>query len=171
LKGLAVKLCSARRSLHCGAASFSAILVALLALLPRFSLAQPSAQVETLYRTVQVDGAGYQAIITKPKDSARHPAVFLIGGLGCYSLADLKPDNSYFLLLQGLTERGYVTMRVDKNGEGKSQGPPCDSPASDLHLAIRRSVAGRLIASSWNELQAGWIPRSNPKLQEANNLR
>ena len=25
-------------------------------------------------------------------------------------------------------------MRVDKNGEGKSQGPPCDSPQSDLHL-------------------------------------
>ena len=112
------------------------------ALLHGSALAQPRAEVETLYLTVQVNGVSYQAIITRPKDSARHPAVFVIGGLGCYSLADLKPDDAYFVLLQGLTERGFVTMRVDKNGEGKSQGPPCDSPESDLHLAVRRSVAG-----------------------------
>ncbi len=118
------------------------VVLTFLLLQPGLILAQLGAEVETLYRTVQVSGANYQAIITRPKDSARHPAVFVIGGLGCYSLADLKPDDAYFLLLQGLTERGFVTMRVDKNGEGKSQGPPCDSPESDLHLAIRRSVAG-----------------------------
>jgi pimeloyl-ACP methyl ester carboxylesterase len=137
-----VKLSCPRCVLHGGSVSCSILLLALLALLTELGLAQPRAEVETLNRTVQVDGAIYQAIITRPKDSARHPAVFIIGGLGCYSLADLKPDNSYFLLLQGLTQRGYVTMRVDKNGEGKSQGPPCDSPESDLHLAVRRSVAG-----------------------------
>ncbi len=139
-----MKKCLLRHLVHDASAAHRVLLVglALLALLPGCAFAQPRAEVETLYRNVQVDGANYQAIITRPKDSARHPAVFLIGGLGCYSLADLKPDNSYFLLLQGLTERGYVTMRVDKNGEGKSQGPPCDSPESDLHLAVRRSVAG-----------------------------
>ena len=130
---------------------------ALLVVLPCPILAQQRAEVETLYRTVRVDGANYQAIITKPKDSARHPAVFLIGGLGCYSLADLKPDNSYFLLLQGLTERGYVTMRVDKNGEGKSQGPPCDSPESDLHLAVRRSVAGLKALATYDFVDRGNI--------------
>jgi pimeloyl-ACP methyl ester carboxylesterase len=96
----------------------------------------------TLYRTIQVDGANYQAILTKPDSPGKHPAVFLIGGLGCYSLDNLKPDDTFFLLLTGLTQRGYVTMRVEKNGEGKSQGPPCDSPQSDLQLAVRRSVAG-----------------------------
>lgn len=122
--------------------NFFPVLLALLFLGFYPALAQSPTQVETLYRTVQMDGANYQAIITKPKDSARHPAVFLIGGLGCYSLADLKRDNPYFMVVQGLTERGFVTMRVDKNGEGKSQGPPCDSPQSDLNLAVRRSVAG-----------------------------
>ena len=139
-----MKKCLLRHLVHDASAAHRVLLVglALLALLPGFALAEQRAEVETLYRTVQVDGANYQAIVTRPNDSARHAAVFLIGGLGCYSLADLKPDDSYFLLLQGLTERGYVTMRVDKNGEGKSHGPPCDSPQSDLHLAVRRSVAG-----------------------------
>ena len=116
--------------------------LSLLLLLAVSALAQNSPDVDTLYRTVQIDGAAYQAIITKPKDNARHPAVFLIGGLGCYSLADLKPGDAYYELLYGLTRRGYVTMRVDKNGEGKSGGPPCDSPESDLQLAVRRSLAG-----------------------------
>lgn len=97
---------------------------------------------DTLYRTVQIDGANYQAIITKPKDSARHSAIFVIGGLGCYSFENLKPRDAYYELLYGLTRRGYVTMRVDKNGEGKSGGPPCDSPEADLRLAVRRTLAG-----------------------------
>lgn len=96
----------------------------------------------TLHQTIQIDGANYQAIITKPETSGKHPAVFLIGGLGCYSLDNLKPDDPFFQLLSGLTQRGYVTMRVDKNGEGKSEGPPCDSPQSDLQLAVKRSLAG-----------------------------
>lgn len=103
---------------------------------------QPSTGAETLHRTLQIDNAPYDAIITRPSSPGKHPAVFLISGLGCYSLADLKPDDPFFQLLSGLTQRGYVTMRVDKNGEGKSQGPPCDSPQSDLQLAVKRSLAG-----------------------------
>ncbi|HKR97095.1 MAG TPA: alpha/beta hydrolase [Candidatus Angelobacter sp.] len=102
---------------------------------------QPN-NIETLHRTIQIDNATYDAILTKPASPGRHPAVFVIGGLGCYSLDNLPPDHPYSHLLDGLTERGFVTMRVDKNGEGKSGGPPCDSPQSDLQLAVRRSVAG-----------------------------
>lgn len=68
----------------------------------------------TLHQTIQIDGANYQAIITKPETSGKHPAVFLIGGLGCYSLDNLKPEDPFFQLLSGLTQRGYVTMRVDQ---------------------------------------------------------
>jgi pimeloyl-ACP methyl ester carboxylesterase len=104
---------------------------------------------DTLYRPVFVDNAEYQTIITKPKTAGRHPAVLLIGGLGCYSLDHLKPDDAYAQLLYGLTRKGYVTMRVEKNGEGASQGPPCDSAQSDLRLAVRRSLAGlNLLADS-----------------------
>ena len=91
-----------------------------------FIVAQ-SPSVETFHQTLQIDNAPYDAIITRPKTPGKHPAVFLIDGLGCYSLDNLKPDDPFFQLLSGLTQRGYVTMRVDKNGEGKSGGPPCDS--------------------------------------------
>ncbi len=104
---------------------------------------------DTLYRTVAIDHAEYQTIITKPQRAGRYPAVLLIGGLGCYSLDHLKPDDAYAHVLYGLTRRGFVTMRVEKNGEGHSQGPPCDSPQSDLRLAVRRSLAGlKLLAES-----------------------
>lgn len=107
-------------------------------------------QPETLHRTIQIDNAPYDAILIKPSTPGKHPAVFVIGGLGCYSLADLKPDEPYAQLLDGLTQRGFVTMRVDKNGEGKSGGPPCDSPQSDLQLAVRRSVAGLEALASYD---------------------
>ena len=48
---------------------------------------------DTFYRPVVVDNAEYQTVITKPKSAGRHPAVLLIGGLGCYSLDHRKPDD------------------------------------------------------------------------------
>jgi pimeloyl-ACP methyl ester carboxylesterase len=115
------------------------LLLPLLLSLPLLAQSPPPS---TLHHTIQIDGANYQAIITKPETPGKHPAVFLIGGLGCYSLDNLKLDDPFFQLLSDLTQRGYVTMRVDKNGEGKSEGPPCDSPQSDLQLAVKRSLAG-----------------------------
>jgi pimeloyl-ACP methyl ester carboxylesterase len=106
--------------------------------------------VETLHRTILLDGANYSAIVTRPQTPGKYPAVFVIGGLGCYSLDHIKPGEAYYELLNGLSQRGFVTMRVDKNGEGKSQGPPCDSPQSDLHLAVRRSVAGLEALASYD---------------------
>lgn len=132
------------------------LVLILLFSLPLF--AQQPAPV-TLYHTIQIDGSNYQAIITRPSAPGHYPAVFLIGGLGCYSLDNLKPDDTFSLLLSGLTQRGYVTMRVEKNGEGKSQGPPCDSPQSDLQLAVRRSLAGLNALAGSNELD--FVDRDN----------
>jgi pimeloyl-ACP methyl ester carboxylesterase len=110
---------------------------------------RPAPDFDTLYRKVTIDHAEYQTIITKPKAAGHYPAVLLIAGLGFYSLDHLKSDDTYAHLLYGLTSRGFVTMRVEKNGEGESQGPPCDSPQSDLQLAVKRSLAGlHLLAES-----------------------
>ena len=105
---------------------------------------------DTLYRSVTINGASYRVIVTKPKTQGHFPAVLLIGGLGCYSLDNLQPGDAYYELLYGLTRKGYVTMRVEKNGQGASQGPPCDSPQSDLQLAVRRSVAGLNALASYD---------------------
>jgi uncharacterized protein len=102
-----------------------------------------SPHADVLYRSVLVEGALYRVIITKPKSNGRHPAVLLIGGLGCYSLDGEREDgDGYGRILYGLTRAGYVTMRVEKSGEGDSEGPPCNSPQADLHLAVKRSIAG-----------------------------
>ena len=85
---------------------------------------------DTLYRAVSVHGALYRVIITKPKRIKPAAAVFLIGGLGCYSLDPLRDDGPYGHVLYGLTRDGYVTMRVDK------------TDAATLQLAADRSIAG-----------------------------
>jgi uncharacterized protein len=104
---------------------------------------ESSAHADVLYRSVLVDGALYRAIITKPKSEGRHAAVFLISGLGCYSLDGAREDgDGYGRILYGLTRAGYVTMRVEKSGEGDSDGPPCNSPQADLRLAVKRSISG-----------------------------
>ncbi len=113
--------------------------------------------VETLHRVVVMDGVNYSAILTRPQAEGKYPAVFVIGGLGCYSLDNLKPGDAYYELFNGLSQHGFVTMRVDKNGEGKSQGSPCDSPQSDLHLAVRRSIAGLNALASYDFVDRGKI--------------
>jgi hypothetical protein len=68
--------------------------------------------------------------------------VFVISGLGCYPLDPPEKDSPFNQLRYGLTRSGYVTMWVEKNGQGSSQGPACDSPQSDLQFAAHHSVAG-----------------------------
>lgn len=104
---------------------------------------ETSESADVLYRSVSVEGSLYRTIITKPKTAGRHAAIFLIGGLGCYSLDGLRENgDAYGRILYGLTRAGYVTMRVEKSGEGDSEGLPCSDPRADLNLAVKRSVAG-----------------------------
>jgi pimeloyl-ACP methyl ester carboxylesterase len=103
---------------------------------------ETSPDFDVLYDAVLAGGAKYRTIVTKPKGAGPFPAVLLIGGLGCYSLDNLQPTNPYYSILYGLTRKGFVTMRVEKSGEGDSEGPPCKSPEADLQLAAARSVAG-----------------------------
>ncbi len=131
--------------------------------LQRTSLAKPlpyenSPNADVLYRSVSVEGSLYRTIITKPKSEGRHAAVFLIGGLGCYSLDGLREDgDAYGRILYALTRVGYVTMRVEKAGEGDSEGPPCSDPRADLHLAVKRSIAGIEALKAYDFVDANHI--------------
>jgi hypothetical protein len=66
----------------------------------------------------------------------------VISGLGCYPLPSPDHDEPFNQLRYGLSQRGFVTMWVEKNGEGSSRGPACDSAQSDLQFAANRSIAG-----------------------------
>ncbi len=82
--------------------------------------------------------AGYRLIVTKPRNASRAPALFLVQGLGCFSIDD--PSDTYTRMLDAVTREGFVTLRVDKPGTGDSQGGPC--PEVDFLTEVRAYQAG-----------------------------
>ena len=104
------------------------------------------ADYEIDYDSVDAGGAKRRVIITRPRDAAKHPAVLLLGGIGCYSLDGLlrsaEPADSYGKLLDAWTRAGYITMRVEKSGMGDSEGPPCNDPRADFDAEVRGYAAG-----------------------------
>lgn len=85
------------------------------------------ADFELEYGAVQSGPAQLRTLISRPKQPGKLPAVLFIQGVGCYSV-DVPLDTSAAetQLLNYLTRQGFVTMRVDKQGMGDSQGLPCD---------------------------------------------
>jgi len=114
------------------------------ALTPRPLERQDAYDIE--YGSVDAGGSKRRVIVTKPRGGAKHPAVLLIGGIGCYSLDGLlRPAelrDSYAKILDTLTRAGYVTMRVEKSGMGDSEGSPCNDPRSDFDAEVVSYAAG-----------------------------
>jgi uncharacterized protein len=104
---------------------------------------ETSADAEVLYRAITVKGALRRTIVTRPKAAGRYPAVLLMGGLGCYSLdGALNESRGYGAILSGLAKKGFVTMRVEKTGEGDSEGPACTDLQATAELEATGYVAG-----------------------------
>lgn len=104
---------------------------------------ESSPNVDVLYRAVEANGSLRRVIVTKPKANGVFPAILLVGGLGCYSVDGLTDkDVPYGQIVYTLTREGYVVMRVEKTGEGDSQGPPCSAPESDLKIEAAGYAAG-----------------------------
>jgi pimeloyl-ACP methyl ester carboxylesterase len=118
---------------------------------------ETSPDFDVLYDAVDAGGAKYRTIVTRPKGAGPFPAVLLIGGLGCYSLDNLQPTHPYHFILYNLTRKGSVTMRVEKSGEGDSEGPPCKSPEADLQLAAARNAAGLRALKGYDFVNPGQV--------------
>jgi len=117
-----------------------------------FEVAQDS---NVLYRSVQVEGARRRVIVTRPNAPGRYPAVLLIGGLGCYSLdGELMRDNGYGPILRALLKHGFVTMRVEKTGEGDSEGPACTDGHATAELEAEGYVAGLRALKGYNFVES-----------------
>lgn len=100
---------------------------------------ETSADAEVLYDSVVAEGARRRTIVTRPKTSGRYPALLLVGGLGCYSLdGELNAKGGYGPILSMLAKKGFVTMRVEKTGQGDSEGPAC----TDLNATADREAQG-----------------------------
>lgn len=77
------------------------------------------------YDSVRSGGVRLRTIVTQPPKEGRLPAVLLIQGLGNSSVdTPLGADQAYSVILSTFSEAGFVTMRVDKPGQGDSEGGP-----------------------------------------------
>jgi len=104
---------------------------------------ETSPYAEVIYETLDVRGARRRAIVTRPHKEGRLPAMILMQGLGCYSIDNLnRTDAGYGRLIGEFEQRGFVTMRVEKTGEGDSEGIDC----SDLRATPDVEAAGYLAA-------------------------
>jgi uncharacterized protein len=104
--------------------------------------------IEVIYDELEVGGARRRTILTRPREQeGARPAVLMVGGIGCYSIdVPLGEPQAYVRILNELTRRGYVTMRVEKSGMGDSEGPPCaeQSLLEELagYVAAARAMPG-----------------------------
>ena len=112
---------------------------------------ETSSDAEIVYTSVSLNGAYRRVIITRPKTSGRHPGVLLIGGLGCYSLdGELTRPAGYGPIVSALVKNAFVTMRVEKTGEGDSNGPACTDPKATAELEARGYVAGLRLLKTYD---------------------
>jgi len=104
---------------------------------------EQSSAYEILYGSVRVKGELQRVIVTNPPGKGPKPALFFIGGMGCYSLdfSGTGPKaEAYQQILDYVTRLGFVTMRVEKTGMGDSQGTPCET--QDFHREVLGNLAG-----------------------------
>lgn len=81
-----------------------------------------SADLDVTYDQVLSNGKRIRVIITTPKGKGPFPAVFLIGGIGAYSIDGDYEKTAYGNILAPLAKK-YAVVRVDKPGQGDSEGP------------------------------------------------
>lgn len=119
---------------------------------------ETSPDADVLYRSVTVEGTRRRVIVTRPKAPGRYPAVLIIGGLGCYSLdGELVQKSGYGPILAALVKRDFVTLRVEKPGEGDSEGPACTDLKATAELEAQGYVAGLRALKSYDFVDPGKV--------------
>ena len=80
---------------------------------------------DILYDSFKDGDSLRRVIITKPRVSGKLPVIVLLPGVGAFDVDRNRDVYEYPLqnLLYALTRAGFVTVRMDKRGQGDSQGP------------------------------------------------
>ncbi|TVQ09470.1 MAG: PDZ domain-containing protein, partial [Bacteroidetes bacterium] len=116
---------------------------------------ETSEHAEVIYDAVPYDGGYVRTIIRKPPGEGPHPAFFFIQGAHCGSIDGMNPRSPVAMLLEGLTEKGYVVVKTEKAGVGDSRNN-IHCTDCDLDYEIR------LFTASFNQLsQYDFIDTSN----------
>ncbi len=78
---------------------------------------------DVIFDQVLSQGKRIRVMITKPQGSGKFPVLFFIGGIGAYSVDGALSSSFYGKVLGPVSQAGYVTVRIDKPGQGDSEGP------------------------------------------------
>jgi len=111
--------------------------------------------VDTRYLSVSVNGQRRRLIVTVPRAPRRHPAVLYVTGIGCFSQESVGIQTTDAKLLYGLTEAGFVTMRVEKSGIGDSEGISCSADGYGLTDEVSGYVAALLTLRGYDFVDPG----------------
>ena len=104
---------------------------------------ETSEKFDVSYDSVQVGDFRVRTVWTKPKGAGPFPTVYMIQGVHCGSIETaMAPVHESRDLADGLAERGYAVVRIEKPGVGDSSGPPCGTIDWDLEVeSFRRGLA------------------------------
>jgi pimeloyl-ACP methyl ester carboxylesterase len=95
---------------------------------------------ETVASEVTVAGRRRRVLITKPLTPGRHPTLFVIGGIGAFTFDGPMETIPYSQIFRRFADAGWVTVRVDKPGQGDSEGGDISELRFDDELAGYRAT-------------------------------
>jgi pimeloyl-ACP methyl ester carboxylesterase len=113
---------------------------------------------EVIYGSVSSRAGLLRTIVTKPKGDGKYPALFVIQGVGVFSIDNpVGALASYKTIVDHFTRRGFMTLRVDKPGCGDSEGGPTRDVDFDTELDGYRQALKMLTARSDVDAQRVFI--------------
>jgi len=78
---------------------------------------------KVIYDQVVSQGKRIRIIATHPEGQKKYPTIFMIPGIGAYSMDGPFATMPYGNILGPLAQVGYATVRIEKPGQGDSEGP------------------------------------------------
>lgn len=79
--------------------------------------------IKVVYDQVKVGDRRIRVIATHPEGKGPFPTLFLIGGIGAYSVDAPFATAPYGSVIGPFARSGFATIRVEKPGQGDSEGP------------------------------------------------
>ncbi|MCU0634993.1 MAG: alpha/beta fold hydrolase [Gemmatimonadaceae bacterium] len=104
---------------------------------------------ETIAEEVGAPGSRQRVLITRPLTAGRHPVLFVIGGIGAYTMDGPLAAVPYGPIFRAFADAGWATVRVDKPGQGDSEGGPIGTLRFEQELAGYRAALTHLAKQPW----------------------
>lgn len=103
----------------------------------------------------------YGATITTPKDDKQHPALILITGSGAQNRnEEIFGHKPFAVIADHLTKKGYVVLRVDDEGVGKTTGNPRTATTADFAKDVMAGLTYLKTRKEVNKKKIGLLGHS-----------